>query len=32
MIPEEVEYHLAVYYFMQAMKEDFESRLSGGER
>jgi hypothetical protein len=32
MIPEEVEYHLAVYYFMRAMKADFENRLSGGER
>lgn len=32
MIPEEVEYRLANDYFMRDMKEDFENRLSGGER
>lgn len=29
MIPEEVKYRLAVYYFMRDMEEDFENRLSG---
>jgi len=29
MIPEEVEYRLAVYYFMRDMEDDFENRLSG---
>lgn len=28
MIPEEVEYRLAVHYFMRDMEDDFENRLS----